>query len=301
MNLIETLTINSERLPSQTIQALGSKLEAVAESSRRIGELASRSASLIDEYASDIIMVVKAVDSLDDHLPGASVVKKELRRYLTDYCGVSKARISKMITVEAFTKQLTNQQSACLEWYKSLPMSSRYTLTLMDEKGFNKAWAELSQWGAQPVSRDALRQLKEKHPMIEKKFRGETPVENSTPTPAPAPIPEWEELPFKAAVSRCGYSGQEEFMYSLIKNDRLPYVTTVEQAGLWRRAIDEKDLLAVIKQKIQIHPNFKDQLLELLDEGLDVEFLSIEDPISDEPTLPEIAALAPRSDCLFSL
>lgn len=69
------------------------------ESSRRIGELASRSASLIDEYASDIIMVVKAVDSLDDHLPGASAVKKELRRYLLDYCGVSKARVSKMITV----------------------------------------------------------------------------------------------------------------------------------------------------------------------------------------------------------
>lgn len=90
-------------------------------------------------------------------------------------------------------------------------------------------------------------------------------------------------------------------MYSLIKNDRLAYVTTVEQAGLWRRAIDDKDLLAVIKQKIQIHPNFKDQLLELLDEELGVEFLSIEDPISDEPILPEISSLAQRSDCLLSI
>lgn len=62
-------------------------------------------------------------------------------------------------------------------------------------KGLQQSLGRAKSMGAQPVSRDALRQLKEKHPMIEKKFRGETSVEYSSPTPAPGPIPEWEEPP----------------------------------------------------------------------------------------------------------
>jgi hypothetical protein len=155
MYLIESITQSSnEQITNETIEVLKSKLEGVRESSRRVAELSARSASLVDEYAVDILKVVKAVDSIPEHLPGSGVIKKELRRYLTDFCGVSKERVSKMLSVEAFTKKLKSQGSHAHDWYESLPMSSRYILTLMDEKGFSKAWAVFSKWGTLAVSRD---------------------------------------------------------------------------------------------------------------------------------------------------
>jgi hypothetical protein len=91
MYLIESITQSaSEQITNETIEVLKSKLEGVRESSRKVAELASRSAALVDEYAVDILKVVTAVDSIPEHLPGSSVVKRELRRYLTDFCGVSK-------------------------------------------------------------------------------------------------------------------------------------------------------------------------------------------------------------------
>jgi hypothetical protein len=143
MKLIESLTAAAkDPIPQGTLDVLSKKLRPVEESCKRINELAYRSSSLVDEYAKDILAVVKAFDSIPSHLAGAGVLKNEIRSYLTDFCGVPKASVSKMIAVEAFTKQLKEQQSFCVGWYESLPMSSRYTLTLMSEKGFNKAWAE---------------------------------------------------------------------------------------------------------------------------------------------------------------
>jgi hypothetical protein len=97
-----------------------------------------------------------------------------------------------MLSVEAFTKKLKSQRSHAHDWYQFLPMSSRYTLTLMDEKGFSKAWAELSQWGTRTIPREELRKLKDKYPSDKGastiKFRGETletdTVENSPTTKA---------------------------------------------------------------------------------------------------------------------
>lgn len=264
MYLIESITQSSnEKITNETIEVLKSKLEGVRESSRRVAELSSRSAALVDEYALDILKVVTAVDSIPEHLPGSGVIKKELRRYLTDFCGVSKARVSKMLSVEAFTKKLKSQGSHAHDWYQSLPMSSRYILALMNEQGFSKAWAELSQWGTRTVTRAEFAELKNKHPQEVKKVSRETSVENS-PTTKPT------------------MSYEDQHLNTLINLDTLPQINTKDRAKLWWAAsLQSADtVLAVIRQKMEVDSSFKEQLLDLIGR---VTFTPIiKDPATDE-------------------
>jgi hypothetical protein len=153
-----------------------------------------------------------------------------------------------MLSVEAFTKKLKSQGSHAYDWFKSLPMSSRYVLTLINEQGFSKAWAELSQWGTKRVSRDELSKLKSKYPQEVKKVSRETPVENS-PTTKPT------------------MSYEEEHLTTLNNLDTLPHINTSKRAKLWWVvSVQSADtVLAVIRQKMEIDCTFREKLIELFD------------------------------------
>lgn len=272
MNLIESLTaVSNASIPANTLATLSRNLSPVEVSCKRINELAGKSSNLVDEYASDILAVVNAFDNIPSYLTGAGTLKKEIRSYLTNFCGVSKARVSKLLSVEAFTRQLRENKSYCLSWYESLPISSRYTLTLVSEKGYGKAWAEMSQWGSIPISRNDLRKLKEKHPIEEKVSPRNKSRKALTPlTP--------EEQAFQSQVKRCGFEGQEKHMQALISNENLPHIDNVKKAALWWRASEMSDLLSVIRQKLEIHPSFRYELEDLLDESQTVEVDVVDDP-----------------------
>jgi hypothetical protein len=272
MNLIESLAaVSNASIPANTLATLSRNLRPVEGSCKRINELAGKSSGLVDEYADDILAVVNAFDNIPSHLGGAGTLKKEIRSYLTNFCGVSKARVSKLLSVEALTRQLRENKSACLGWYESLPISSRYTLTLVSEKGFDTAWAELTKWGSISISRNDLRKLKEKHPMEQKV----SPRNKSRKALTPLTF---EEQAFRSQVKRCGFEGQEKHMHALISNENLPHIDNVKKAALWWRASEMSDLLSVIRQKLEIHPSFRYQLEDLLDESQTVEVDVVDDP-----------------------
>jgi hypothetical protein len=64
---------------------------------------------------------------------------------------------------------------------------------------------------------------------------------------------------------------------------RHPHIENVEKAAVWWHAIDMSDLLSVIRQKLEIHPSFRYQLENLLDEALTVEVEVVDHPTTASP------------------
>jgi hypothetical protein len=184
-------------LPLATSEAVGKALNRIPNAIAEVGRCYQDSLNHINKHGDSVAAVIEAIDSVPDYLSGSRELKRGLREFLTEWCGFSKERISRLLKVHRKARELQTNRSAAYEWFQSLPISSRYELCCLDETGFCKAWAELSQWGEKEVSRDGLRALVRKHPLKEppKKLRCATPAENSTIQGQPLRTPTLEDAP----------------------------------------------------------------------------------------------------------
>jgi hypothetical protein len=91
-------------------------------------------------------------------------------------------RASVAVAVAAFQKELIDNKSDASKWVAALSIDNQYILCRMSDIGFNKAWAELSEWGNRSVTRQELRDLKAKYPKVEDETRGRRPNSGSRST-----------------------------------------------------------------------------------------------------------------------
>lgn len=97
--------------------------------------------------------------------------------------GFKPYRSTNVVKVAFFQKALIDSKSDAADWVATLPVDHQYALARMSDQGFNKAWAELSQWGTVAVTQKQLRELQTKYPQIENETRGRSLPASSKPQP----------------------------------------------------------------------------------------------------------------------
>ena len=86
--------------------------------------------------------------------------KSNLTQLLLDL-GFQKSNVSKMIGAQGFIKQLTDRRSDATTWVASLPISTSYLLSNLDDGTFARAW-EQSSFGEKELSKRDVSNLQER-------------------------------------------------------------------------------------------------------------------------------------------
>jgi hypothetical protein len=135
----------------------------------RLEEFYQLSCKLENDYKRDALVFIESVLRIQS---GAET-KRDLTLLLLDL-GFKKSNVSKMIEATRFTLQLEREKSDASAWVKSLPVSTQYILSTCEDKTFTTVWALESEWGAKPITKAQVEQLKLKHDAASKSFPRET-------------------------------------------------------------------------------------------------------------------------------
>ena len=162
----------------------------------------------------------------------------------------------------------TNANQAGLEWVKSLPFTSQYTLNRMSRSGIQEAYFCLTERGEKKVSKAALALLQQAEPRDRFERRGR-----------------------KKSIEVADTSRNEFLERCIVNNDNLPLIDSVSLANKWSIiSSNEDDLLTVVEQKLlnkrgglNQDSDFEDRLRELL--STDTYKALIEEPRWEQLTL----------------
>jgi hypothetical protein len=163
---------NGRELNYKTQAALENKLNAIPDAVAGVSALYQKTAENAKFHAPDVAAVLEAVDSIADYYEDSRELKKGLRVFLSEKCGFSASKVTKITAATSFTNKLAGEASDASRWVKSLPYEHQYILSNMSPAGFAQAWATLSKWGSQDVTQKDLRQLQNKHPKTAGERRG---------------------------------------------------------------------------------------------------------------------------------
>jgi hypothetical protein len=127
------------------------------ETINKLEEFYQKSALLENDYKSYALQLIASTFTINR----SGDTKKALTELLLGL-GFKKANVSKMIGAQQFVNELEFRGSHAADWVKSLPVSTSYELSCLEDTTFVRAW-EKSEYGAQPITQKDVAALKAKH------------------------------------------------------------------------------------------------------------------------------------------
>ena len=119
--------------------------------------------------------------------------------------GFKPYKASRIAVAAELQVRLIQNKSDAAEWVAKLPVQHQAVLSKLDEVGFGKAWADLSQWGTQRVTREQLNELRQKHPRGEERRGGH----NRSIAPAQSQPKQQQQQPITGVVCHPSDSERE--------------------------------------------------------------------------------------------
>ena len=166
--------------------------------------------------------------------------------------GISRSYMSKLKQLIEWKKEhLTNEPQEFIDWFGAHGITTQYTLTKLKFIDVVNLWDT----GAN-VSREIVEELKRSK-------------ENLIPPPQQArkDTDEKFEQALKLEIKRfANLEDRREHLEHLIDHEGLKHINSYTRAHHWS-GLDEEDLIALLRQKLDISPTFEKKLLEEL--GLD--------------------------------
>ena len=123
----------------------------------KLEEFYVKSSEMENDYKTYALKLIEATFTYNR----STDTKKALTELLLGL-GFKKANVSKMLGAQQFINELEHRKSDATDWVKTLPVSTAYDLSCLEDKTFARAWQK-SDYGQQALSFRDVTALKEKH------------------------------------------------------------------------------------------------------------------------------------------